>query len=164
MNLSFQYANKNELAATLPMCFALLHANMNIIVPTGNSYEKDFDDWYSEVYPAMQKEPRQIVLLYDGDVLIGYFQYYVSRGTLMMEEIQLRKEYQGSGVFRAFYSWLLNELPKDLERVEAYAHKRNTKSQGILEHLGLLRCGENKNGNSYFYRGSYSSLFSKYGK
>ena len=44
--------------------------------------------------------------------------------------------------------------------MEAYAHKKklNYKSQGILEHLGLQRIGENGNGSSFHYRGLYRDL------
>lgn len=42
--------------------------------------------------------------------------------------------------------------------MEAYANKKNKKSQGILARLGLERIGENKNGNSYHFRGRYEAL------
>ena len=37
-----------------------------------------------------------------------------------------------------------------VKNVEAFANKKNFKSQSVLEHLGLLRIGENKNGNSFY--------------
>ena len=49
-------------------------------------------------------------------------------------------------------------LPPEVEFVEAYANKKNEKSQGILARLGLERIGENKNGNSYHFRGRYEEL------
>ena len=80
----------------------------------------------------------------------------------MMEEIQIKSKYHGSGIFRSFYSCLISQLPKDIRYVEAYSHKNNVKSQRILEHLGLTQCGENKNGNSYHYKGDYAVLSEKY--
>ena len=46
--------------------------------------------------------------------------------------------------------------------VEAYANKKNLKSQSILKHLGLVESGENKNGNSFYYKGKYVDLLNKY--
>ena len=68
----------------------------------------------------------------------------------MMAEIQFKKEFHGCGMFTAFYTWLVKQLPKDLAFVEAYTAKTNIKMQGILEHLGLSKAGENKNGRSFF--------------
>ena len=120
--------------------------------------------WSSCIIPAMKKEPRQIVLMYDGARPAGYFQYYINGETslLMMEEIQIIKELQGSGIFSEFYRWLVRQLPEDILYVEAYAHKNNHKSQGILNYLGLEREGENGSGNSYYYKGKYAFLLSKY--
>ena len=126
--------------------------------------EEDFEEWRSNIYPAMQKEPRQIVLMYVDRSLAGYFQYYVNAATnsLMMEEIQIKKEFQKSGLFAAFYQWLVKTLPQDILYVEAYANKSNEKSQSILKHLGLAESGENKSGSCFYFKGSYGALLKKY--
>ena len=82
----------------------------------------------------------------------------------MMEEIQLLPEYQGKGVFQKLYKHLAGIVPKNIPYVEAYVHKKNLKSQGILKHLGLDIIGENKSGNSYHYRGDCQKLLSIHGK
>lgn len=162
MSISFAYANKLDLEYLLPHLFQILYVNMSLIAPTSNSYEEDFKIWFSNVYPVLQMSQRQIILMYNENNIIGYFQYYVNADTLMMEEIQIEKTYHGTGIFSTFYSWLVRQLPNDIKTVEAYAHKQNTKSQRILEHLGLHRIGENKNGNSYFYKGKYQNLLNQY--
>lgn len=159
----FEYADKKQLEEILPNLFRLLGANMNAIAPTGNSYEEDYQMWFSNMVPAMQNPKRQIVLMYRREQLVGYFQYYIDSGVFMMEEIQIDKTCHGTGVFSAFFSWLVRRLPNDTESVEAYAHKKNKKSQGILEHMGLKQIGESKNGNSYHYKGNYKSLIEKFG-
>lgn len=63
---------------------------------------------------------------------------------------------------RSFQKFGNRMLPSDTESVEAYAHKKNKKSQGILEHMGLKQIGESKNGNSYHYQGNYTSLIKKF--
>ena len=155
---SFIYADKAHLSEVLPLCYDILYSNMNKIAPTGNTYDEDFSTWYACVFPAMQKDPRQIILMYHENTIVGYFQYYINDGMLMMEEIQIREDHHGTGLFRMFYGWFLNRQTAEIQTVEAYANKRNLKSQGILNYLGLTVCGENKNGNSYHYRGLFSDL------
>lgn len=137
---------------------------MNLIAPTNNSYDEDYEIWSSNIIHAMQKEQRQIVLMYAKSKLVGYFQYYINGATnsLMMEEIQIIKELQGTGLFSEFYKWLIKQLPKDIIFVEAYANKKNLKSQNILKHLGFVELGENKNGNSFYYKGKYADLSNRY--
>ena len=160
----FKFADKLQIEQLLPDLFQILHSNMSIIAPTNNSYNEDYEIWSSYLIPAMQKEQRQIVLMYVDNKLVGYFQYYINVdiNSLIMEEIQIAKEFQGTGIFSALYKWLIEQLPKDVESVEAYANKKNLKSQSILKHLGLVELGENKNGNSFYYKGAYVDLLNKY--
>lgn len=160
MPYTFEYADKAELEAILPRCFELLYNNMNSITPFARSYERELEEWYGEVYPAMRKDPRQIVLMYDDGALAGYFQYYVNAGVFMMEEIQISREHRGSGLFRKLYTWLMGELPDGITTVCAYSHKLNPRSQAILHHLGLSECGEQ--GDLLEYRGEYAVLREKY--
>lgn len=164
MSYNFRYADKKNVKEILPLLFSILHSNMSVIAPTGNSYEEDYKSWLSNIVPAMEKDARQIVLMFCGDELAGYFQYYVNTvsSSLMMEEIQIREKYQGTGLFSDFYCWLVSKLPKDIKFVEAYSHKNNCKSQNILEHLGLIKTGENS--SLFYYKGSYNSLLNRYYK
>ena len=156
--------DKTRKDAVLPQLFAILHANMSKIAPTGSSYEDDLALWLSCVSPALEKEPRRILLLLDGDEIAGFFQYFVHNGLFMMEEIQLRDRYKGTGVFGELYAYLTRIIPKDTELVEAYANKSNHKSIAVLHHLGLEIVGENKNGISYHFRGRYENILRRYGE
>ena len=160
----FILSDKVNLEQLLPDLFRILHSNMSLIAPTGCLYEDDYEMWSSCIIPAMEKEARQIALMYSEGRIVGYFQYYINLETksLMMEEIQILKEHQGTGIFADFYKWLVRHLSDDIVFVEAYAHKNNIKSQGILKNLGLTCSGENKNGNSFYYKGRYADLLSKY--
>ncbi len=161
----FLFLDKQKLEVFLPKLFEILHSNMSLIAATNNSYKDDFEMWCSYLIPNIKKEQRQIILMYIDDTLAGYFQYYINVdiNSLMMEEIQIAKKFQGTGIFSAFYKWLVKQLPKDVKSVEAYANKKNIKSQNILKHLGLVESGENKNGNSFYYKGKYVDLLNKYG-
>ncbi len=162
MTFTFQYADKSGFPQMAPELFDLLYTNMSEIAPSGYCYEEDRAVWMEAVVPAMEKENRQVVLICADGIAAGYFQYYSTTDTLMLEEFQLKRPYQGSGAFGALFSWLLPILPGDLRFVKAYAHKQNLRSQGILEHLGLQKIGENKSGNSWQFQGPYAALREKY--
>ena len=133
---------------------------MSRITPSDKTKEEELDEWYSNVYPAMQKPQRQIVLMLSEGKTVGFFQYYVNGEVFMMEEIQVEPEWQGSGIFGALYSWLLPRLDGKIKVVEAYAHEKNSASMAILEHLGL--CKHSQDGVFCLYRGEYVALVKKY--
>lgn len=150
--ITCQYLDKNEGRRFLPQLFSILNGNMSVIAPTGNTYEQDYALWSDAVAPAMQKENRHIVLIFNDDTLIGYLQYYTNETTFMIEEAQIRSAFQGRGVIRSAFGFVTGFIPSNVRYAEAYANKKNTKSQTILEHHGFARIGKNKNGNSYHYR------------
>ena len=161
-NLKFEYLNKSDFAAFAQQIFNILADNMTAIAPTGNSREEDFILWFDAVRDGLQKAERQIVLIKDDEGLIGFFQYYTNADTFMMEEIQIKPEYHGKGVFRKLYGFILNNFKNDLDFVEAYANINNRKSVGILKKFGLLNTGLNKNGHSYHFKGRFVDLIKWY--
>ncbi len=158
----FHRLPKNDAEDILSVLFKILHSNMSVIAPTGNDYEKDYRIWIKAVSNGLKQDERQIILIYDDAEIIGYFQYYVNSSTFMMEEIQFKKEYQGTGIFRLLYSYLFEIISQETLYVEAYAHKQNSKSQNILKHLGLQIVGESRNGNSYHFRGDCRNVLKRY--
>lgn len=153
MNICFEYADKTRLEALLPGLFAILRDNMGNIAPV------EWEGWRAQVQPALAKAARQLVLMRSGGDIVGFFQYYVSGETFMMEEIQLKPEYQGTGLFGRFFSWLTRQLPKGLKTVAAYAHADNHKSRNILTHLGLHEAGAD--GAYLYFEGDYT-MFEKH--
>lgn len=79
-----------------------------------------------------------------------------------MEEIQFKPEYQGKGVFRELYGFVLKNINKDLKFIKANASINNHKSIGILEKFGLSNMGLNKNGRSYHFKGDFDGLLEWY--
>lgn len=133
----FQYLNKKEKDLWLPRLFDLYYENMHAIAPSGLSYEAEKEAWLAEVSSGLEKAPRQVILcLLDGE-LAGYLQYYMRENMLMVEELQLKKHLWQTTMFCGFCRYLLSVLPGDLERVEAYAHKPNTRSVHLMEKLGM---------------------------
>lgn len=162
MTFDFEYVRKEEIDALLPTLYELMHRNMSAIVPTEADTFSDREGWLAEVSAAVQKPARQIVLIYYGDELerrlAGFFMYAVNSGAsvFLMEEIQIEPDYRGSGVFRRLYRWLLDRLPEEVQFVEAYTHPTNSRSQAILEHMGLRRLDDD--GQFFHYRGELDSM------
>lgn len=80
-----------------------------------------------------------------------------------MEEIQLKPECHGKGIFRKLYGFILPKIDNSIEFVDAFANIQNEKSIAILEHLGLENVGLNKNGRSYHFKGQFKKLKEWYG-
>jgi RimJ/RimL family protein N-acetyltransferase len=159
--IKFELLVKNNFEKTSKNIFAILANNMSDIAPTGNTYEEDYNMWYKNMNENLKNDKRNIVLVIFNDLMIGYFQYNTNVGGLfMMEEIQILPEYQGGkyNIFRKLYGFVFSILPKNIKTVEAYVNKRNRKSQNILLHLGLYCIGENKNGSSFHYKGSFEDI------
>lgn len=161
-NIRFEYLNKPDFSTVSNDIFNILADNMEKIAPTGNTREDDYNCWYESVSDGLNRDERQIILIKDNDDIIGFFQYYTNKDTFMMEEIQFKSEYQGKGVFRELYGFVLKNIKNDLEFVEAYANISNGKSIGILEKFGLTNTGLNKNGRSCHFKGNYTDLLKWY--
>lgn len=155
----FTYLDKSEFSAVAAELFGILTDNMAAIDPAGA-----FRHWYEAVGDGLRREQRQIILIRDAGNLIGFFQYYTNADTFMMEEIQLKSPYQGTGLFRALYGFVLSEIPADLTFVEAYTHTNNIKSIGILEKLGLSKIARTKDGNFYHFRGNFQDFIKWYNR
>lgn len=67
-------------------------------------------------------------------------QYYIRERMLMVEEIQLKREFHRTFLFYKFCKHLLSVMPDDLQTIEAYADKRNLNSIRLMEKLGMQPC------------------------
>ena len=157
--IGFEFMDKSRAEELLPVLFGIMYENMDPIAPSGASYDEDLAEYMGNVLPALEKTARQIVLIKDDEILIGFFQYYVNETVFMMEEIQFVKDYQGKGVFRALYRFLRPFVPETVPFVEAYSHINNMKSQRILEYMGLEKIGTNRSGNCLHYRGDAAKMW-----
>ena len=108
--IRFAFLDKNEKEQWLPQLFDLLYDNMQAIAPTPLTKEEEYAEWYSNVSPALEKAPRQIILCLDNSRLAGYLQYYTRGELLMVEELQLQKEYRCTLLFRGLCRYLAAHL------------------------------------------------------
>ena len=136
-----RFLDKKTEMGMLEQLFDLLYENMRSVTPTGLSYEQEKRQWLSCVCPAMEKDARQILLLTDGEALMGYCQYYISCGTLMVEEVQLRRDCRCSSAIVSLVRILLNQT-ENVTFLEAYADRRNMASQSLLKKLGMVCIAE----------------------
>lgn len=136
--VKFAYLNKAEKDQWLPQLFDLLYENMSQITPTGLSYEEEKAQWFSNVSPALDKAPRQVLMGFVDDELACYIQYYIREDLLMVEEVQIRKRYQGGLLFLRLCRRLMAAVPDGVRVVEAYADRRNLNSQKLMRKLGMV--------------------------
>ena len=156
--ITFEFLNKTDFSQKAKEIFDILADNMTVIAPTGNTREEDFACWSDSVSEGLERAERKIVLIKRCDELIGFFQYFTNEDTFRMEEIQLKPEYHGKGIFRKLYGFILPKIDDSIEFVDAFANIQNEKSIAILEHLGLENVGLNKNGRSYYFKGQLKNL------
>ena len=156
--VTFEYMDKEGFPSVSNILFGILADNMQVIAPTGNTREDDYKCWFNGVSDGLKRDERQIVLIKDSCNIIGFFQYYVNLDIFMMEEIQLKPEYHGNGIFRQLYGFLIENINDATGFVEAYANTKNVKSIAILGKMGLTRIGTNKSGSCFHFKGKYADL------
>lgn len=155
-NYIFEFLDKSKVSEILPALFDILYDNMGKIAPFDRSYEQAKLEWTQQVTPAMKKDKRQIVLMYDNNTLVGYAQYYTNDTLLMIEEIQLKPKYQRTMLLHQFCKFMKSIVPSEIAYIEAYADKRNTNSKKLMEALGMKII--NDDGKYYHFRGLLIAL------
>ena len=163
--LDIKFLRRDEFGQYAEALFSILYDNMSRIAPTGNSRKEAFSFWFDANKEELKNKNRHIVIIVQKEIneIAGFFKYSVQNNVFFMEEIQIRKSYQGKhNIFENIYKFVLDNMRDGVCFVEAYADKRNNKSIGILGKLGLRIIGENKNGISYHFRGTYADLLNWY--
>lgn len=160
----FEFMDKARKDLWLPRLFDVLYDNMKDIVPSGMHYEEEKCQWLSAVGPAMDKAPRQIILMFAEEKLAGYFQYYVNEGRFMVEEIQIVAKYQNTTLLYALFRYLGKVLPNEIETIAAYVHEMNFHSQSIIQRLGMTPVEGPDAKGFCFYEGDFRQIASRFQK
>ena len=160
--MTFCYLDKAEKAIWLPELFELFYDNMHAIAPFSGTFQQEKAEWIAEVSAALERPPRQIILCMADGVLAGYIQYYIRDRMLMVEELQVRKEYHRTCLFYCFCKHLLSVLPRDLQIIEAYAHKENHHSIRLMQRLGMQL--QETQGPFLHLRGSAEAVYRFFGR
>lgn len=157
------FLDKTEKDRWLPILFDLYYENMSRIAPTGMDYATDRKMWMDQVSPALDKAPRMILMAVSEGELAGYVQYYTRGALLMVEEVQIRRRYQGSPLFLRLCRRLVESLQQEIFYIEAYADRRNLKSIALMDRLGMEEVRESEDSPFVLLRGDAVALFQRFG-
>ena len=98
MCFRFKQMQNEDIAVFINEMFEILASNMNVIAPTGNSYDADFKIWSECVVPVWREGKRLVILIFCEDTLCGFFQYFVNYKTFRMDsELTIRTSAKGTG-------------------------------------------------------------------
>ena len=122
--------------------FGILYGNMQSVAPMEGSFEEEKAEWIACVGAALRKPPRQILLLCAGEQLAGFCMYYINGDTLMVEEVQIRGEYQKTVLSAELFRFIWQHLLPKTGCLEAYADRRNTSSQLLMRKLDMELIGD----------------------
>ena len=136
-NTNFTLLDKSQKSEILPLLFDIFYENTRKISPFSRPYMAERDEWLNEVSPALEKDPRQIILIYHDDAIAGFVMYYTRGELLMIEEMQLLPKYQRTLLCYKTVKHLYEFLGEKIERIEAYALKSNKTSIGLMQDLGF---------------------------
>lgn len=154
----FAYMDKSKAKQILPLLYNIMLENMSTVIPKVMPQ----NDFISAVTVGLRAENRKVLIFKKSDKTIGFLQYFISKdGTVLrIEELQIKREYQMSGVFVSLIRYMLKEIPEKLKYIEAFAHVENTKSIQLQHMIGLseIHC---ENGIVHM-RGEYNKFKYKY--
>ena len=68
--------------------------------------------------------------------------YYINGDTMMVEEVQIRGEYQKTVLSAELFRFIRQHLLPKTGCLEAYADRRNTASQLLMRKLGMELIGD----------------------
>ncbi len=161
----FSLMDKARFSEFAPELFRLLHGNMDPIAPSGLSYEEEYRCWREAVGDGLKADARKIILIRENrsDRLLGFLQYYTNPAVLMIEELQIVPDYQSSAnILRGLIPFLLSAIPADLQYIEAFVHKQNTRSIALQQKLGMEIVDTAQNGALFHLRGSYPEFRNRF--
>ena len=128
---------KGKKEEILPTLFDLYYENMCSIAPFDASYGNERAIWIACIAEALEKPQRRILLCVAGDQIVAFAQYYTREDMVMIEELQIRRDYQRTILFLRLARKLAACLPEECSVLEAYADRRNQHSLRMMERLGM---------------------------
>ena len=154
-----RYLDKVNEQGVLEELFDLMFENMNAIAPEETPYEVQKQEWLDCIGDALTKDPRQILLIYGDGALAGFCMYYINKGILMIEELQLRPAYHRTAILLPLYRHFRKQV--GIDYVECFAHKTNSHSRSLISKWGLEAVGQTPDGRILHFRGASDQVFHK---
>ena len=155
-----RYLDKENELELLEELFGLFFENMNAIAPEEAPYEVQNREWVACIREALTKKPRQIMLIYAEGKLAGFCMYYINKGILMIEELQLRQAYHRTAVLLPLYRHFKKQIDR-IEYVECFAHKQNSHSRKLIGKWGMMPVGQTPDGGIIHFQGLADRIFQK---
>lgn len=156
--IQFSFLDKSKKEEWLLPLFDLFYRNMSEIAPGRPSQEEERAWWFSEISPALDKAPRQVILCTEAEELLGYLQYYTRDDLLMIEEVQVAPSYRGTLLFYRMCRFLEENIPSEIRYIEAYARKKNTYSKEMMQKLGMIWVEEGEGAELLHFRGDADAI------
>lgn len=161
-NVEFVLLSKETAQRLLPELFLLLYENRKNITPGNMFLEEERSQFLENVLPALEKPQRKLVQIVRNGKTVGFCMYYVNQGTLMIEELQLKKAYHNHGIPYFLGRFLLEKYDAELKQVQAYAEENNLVSRNLMKRLGFTERRERE--GLFHYACAYEELRGRFAK
>ena len=155
--IHFETLKKEKFAECADLLFAIMAENMSVYVKNEAGTETGKANWVAQTEADLKSRSRRMVLIRSDAELIGFFVYDVRDMALIIEDMQIKPEWQGkSNIFWMIFNFIAPELPETLKYIRAKTKKKNAKADGVIRHLGMRVVGETE--ASYLYEGKFSDF------
>ncbi len=160
--IRFSELDKTSKDIVLPCLFDILYENMHLIAPGGMKYQEEKERYIQTVSRALGRESRQILLCMYNDTIAGFVQYYTTEDTLMIEEAQMSETLQGTLAFYKACRRIADGLPDTIVYIEAFADKRNVRSQKLMQRIGMVKTNSCDYPAFVYFRGNVQNIKSRF--
>lgn len=160
--IRFSELDKTNKDIVLPCLFDILYENMHLIAPSGMKYQEEKERYIQTVSHALDRESRQILLCMYNDTIAGFVQYYTTADTLMIEEAQMSESLKGTLAFYKACRRIFVGLPDTIVYIEAFADKRNVRSQELMQKIGMVQTNSCDNPAFVHFRGNIQNIKSRF--
>lgn len=129
---------KEDKEKLLLILFDIYYQNTSSITHLNSTHPSLKSEWTCEVSFALDKPQRNIIIARDGDNIVGFAMLYTNGDLLMVEEIQIVKDYQRTRLLFDLCRFICDFASPNILRIEAYAIKSNSISIALMHSLGFL--------------------------
>lgn len=156
--LIIDYLDKNDKLFWLPKLFDLMCENMRHISSNALTYKEQCNRWIKTISDALEKPNRMIIVCFIDGFLAGFVQYYTRNDLIMIEELQIEKNYHSSALLLHICRFLLEKTSDDIAYIEAYAERENFHSQNIMCRLGMKKLDDTSDSHFLHFRGTVEKI------
>lgn len=159
MRIFLRMVNNREVSRFLPDMFSILLQNMLVITnEEGFDNQEAYFQWEKYTIDSMEAGKRKTIIIIGEERVVGFFMFSLLEHTLLIEEFELEKDYQGkTPIFRVLPRYLAEIIPKGIKRVVAYTNINNHRAQRIMEKLKMKP--RDRAGSNICYEGNYDEIF-----